>query len=512
MTVSRWRAAATPTRVQRENETLYAVIKTVSSSLELDRVLGGIVDIATDATSCHAAFIYFVEGDRLVLRAASPSYSHLVGTLAWGVDEGLTGWVARTKTPSSSAAAMEDPRMKYVPELEEEHFQSMVAVPCWPRRRRDRCDRAPYRGAARVRRRSPQVSRAHGVARGGAIENAKLFEETRRRVGALTTLRSSASRSRRRPCARTSTRRSRAGRAGCSARTPARSGGSTPTPTSSVLAGSEPADAPRGDAAARARGAAARPHAARARRRRRAPVDGEDCSWRRSWRATSSSGSCCASPAAARFGAGDAGAAGSRGKPDRRRAREGRADRAAHGREHRQGHVRGARRRIGRYRRAEGGRGALRPQPPARVRPRRARAPAAGADGPPLAGPGRALRERGSQRLYPRAFFDARHDAVRALAPLPHRRGARGRAAAPGAARSWRATRAWCVGLSDVDRGAASARRRMREAADAARIGRSLAAGGRRRLLRAARRLPLPGAPRARRRAARPLRAGRRAS
>ncbi len=60
------------TRVQRENETLYAVIKTVSSSLDLDRVLGGIVDIATDATNCHAAFIYFVEADRLVLRAASP--------------------------------------------------------------------------------------------------------------------------------------------------------------------------------------------------------------------------------------------------------------------------------------------------------------------------------------------------------------------------------------------------------------------------------------------------------
>ena len=34
------------------------------------------------------------------------------------------------------------------------------------------------------------------------------------------------------------------------------------------------------------------------------------------------------------------------------------------------------------------------------------------------------------------------------------------------------------VGLSDVDRGAASARRRMREAADAARIGRSLAPEG----------------------------------
>lgn len=115
---------------RRENETLYAVIKTVSSSLDLDVVLRGIVEIATDATGCHACFIYFVEGDRLVLRAASPSYGDLLGKLSLGVDEGLAGWVARTKTPEFILDdAMEDPRMKYVPELEEEHFQSMVAVP-----------------------------------------------------------------------------------------------------------------------------------------------------------------------------------------------------------------------------------------------------------------------------------------------------------------------------------------------------------------------------------------------
>src|SRR5687767_3388482 len=112
-------------RVRRENETLYAVIGMVSSSLSLDRVLGGIVDIATDATGCHACFIYFVEGERLHLRAASPRYSELVGKLGWSLDEGLTGWVARTKTPEFiRERALEDPRMKYVPELDEERFQS----------------------------------------------------------------------------------------------------------------------------------------------------------------------------------------------------------------------------------------------------------------------------------------------------------------------------------------------------------------------------------------------------
>jgi hypothetical protein len=80
-------------------------------------------------------------------------------------------------------------------------------------------------------------------------------------------------------------------------------------------------------------------------------------------------------------------------------------------------------------------------------------------------------------RLYPRAFFDARHDGLRALAPLP--------TDDPNAAEGlWRACdelareEGLAVGLSDVDRGAASARRRMREAADAASVGRSLSAEG----------------------------------
>jgi GAF domain-containing protein len=177
-------------RVRRENETLYAVIKTVSSSLALDRVLGGIVEIATDATGCHACFIYFVEDDRLLLRAASPRYSQLVGQLEWGLDEGLTGWVARTKTPEFiRERAMEDPRMKFVPELEEDRFQSMVAVPILARD-------GDVIGVVVLHTEAPRefdhdvlnflVHTASLVA--GAIENAQNYEAARRRVDALTTL------------------------------------------------------------------------------------------------------------------------------------------------------------------------------------------------------------------------------------------------------------------------------------------------------------------------------------
>jgi GAF domain-containing protein len=177
-------------RARQENETLYAVIKTVSSSLDLDRVLNGIVEIATDATGCHACFIYFLEGDRLVLRAASPRYSRFVGELGLGVDEGLAGAVARTKTPEFIREnAMADPRMKYVPELEEERFQSMVAVPILAKG-------GDVIGVVVLHTEAPHefdsdvlnflVHTASLVA--GAIENAQLYEETRTRVQALTTL------------------------------------------------------------------------------------------------------------------------------------------------------------------------------------------------------------------------------------------------------------------------------------------------------------------------------------
>ena len=81
------------------------------------------------------------------------------------------------------------------------------------------------------------------------------------------------------------------------------------------------------------------------------------------------------------------------------------------------------------------------------------------------------------RRLYPRAFFDSRHDWVRAIAPLPTAGAAAVERLRQGCEELARAAGVM-VGLSDVDRGAASARRRMREAADAARIGRSLVAGG----------------------------------
>ena len=182
--------AAQLERVRLESDTLYAIISAVGSSVDLTKVLDGIVELVTEATDCHACFVYLRDGDRLRIRAASRVYAHVVGKVEFALDEGLTGWVARTGEPAFIREdALSDPRMKYVPELEEEHFQSMVAVPMPARS-------GEVLGVVVLHTVAPRefdegvlnflVHTASLVA--GAIENARLYEETRLRVDELTNL------------------------------------------------------------------------------------------------------------------------------------------------------------------------------------------------------------------------------------------------------------------------------------------------------------------------------------
>ncbi len=176
--------------LREENRTLYGVIKLVSSSVELGPMLQGIVDLATEATDCHACFIYLLEDEQLTIRAASRVFADAVGRVQLALEEGLTGWVARHRTPEFiRERAMDDPRMKYVPLLQEERFQSMVAVPILARD-------GDTLGVIVLHTEAPReftedalkllVHIASLVS--GAIENAQLYQQERLRVDALTRL------------------------------------------------------------------------------------------------------------------------------------------------------------------------------------------------------------------------------------------------------------------------------------------------------------------------------------
>jgi GAF domain-containing protein len=173
-----------------ENHTLYSVIKLVSSSIELSSMLTGVVELATDAIDCHACFIYLLENDQLTVRAASPVFSSAVDNVRFSVNEGLAGWVARHRTPEFIRdRAMDDPRMRYVPELQEEKFQSMVAVPILSRAEETigvivLHSEAPHEFTEDALRLLVHIASLVS----GAIENAQLYDRERRRVGTLTGL------------------------------------------------------------------------------------------------------------------------------------------------------------------------------------------------------------------------------------------------------------------------------------------------------------------------------------
>ncbi|HEY0279772.1 MAG TPA: GAF domain-containing protein [Solirubrobacterales bacterium] len=171
-------------------ETLYAVIGAIARGPDLGQVLQGVVDLLTDATACHACFVYLTEGETLQMRAASSPYEKFVGQISMRLDEGLCGWVARNCEPAFLREnAIADPRMKLFSELDEESFRSMIAVPLavGPR---------DVIGVVVLHTRAPRefdqevvdflVNVASVVA--GAIHNAGLYEEARLRAELATAL------------------------------------------------------------------------------------------------------------------------------------------------------------------------------------------------------------------------------------------------------------------------------------------------------------------------------------
>ena len=177
-------------RVVDESTYLYRIIETIGSGPDLETILQGVVRLVTEATGCHACLVWFVQDGRLVLRSASPPYAHLSGTVQMAADEGLAGWVVRTRRSATiEENALQDPRMKYFPELEEDRFQSLVSVPIFGRA-------GEVIGVIALQSEAPHQFERTGLdflehtasLIGGAVENARLYEDATARVALLSNL------------------------------------------------------------------------------------------------------------------------------------------------------------------------------------------------------------------------------------------------------------------------------------------------------------------------------------
>ncbi|HWN21281.1 MAG TPA: GAF domain-containing protein [Gaiellaceae bacterium] len=171
---------------------LTETIAAVNSTLDLEEVLELVATEVADALGADACFVYLYDerADELVLRATHGSrVEEMTRRPRLRPGEGITGSAAAERAPIAIAArAHLDPRFKQFPNLREDEYESILAVPIVAR---DRLE-----GALNVRTREPRewpaaeidllVAIASQVAQ--SIEHAKLYAEAQRRVHELEAL------------------------------------------------------------------------------------------------------------------------------------------------------------------------------------------------------------------------------------------------------------------------------------------------------------------------------------
>jgi two-component sensor histidine kinase/putative methionine-R-sulfoxide reductase with GAF domain len=179
-------------RTARHLELLIETIAAVNSSLDLDEVFEQIAANVASVLDTDACFVYLYDesADELELRATHGTrFDDPAHRPRMHLGEGITGTAAAEGRPVMIAeAAHLDARFKGFPNLPEDEYESILAVPVFAR---DRLE-----GALNVRTRLPrsfgddEVALLTAIARqvGQAIENAKVYEKTTTRVTELESL------------------------------------------------------------------------------------------------------------------------------------------------------------------------------------------------------------------------------------------------------------------------------------------------------------------------------------
>ncbi|MBA3841220.1 MAG: GAF domain-containing protein [Actinobacteria bacterium] len=177
----------------RHLKLLTETIEAVNSTLDLEEVLSQVATNVAHALEADACFVYLYDerADELILRAThGTSVEEMTRRPRMRPGEGITGSAAAARAPVMlESQAHLDPRFKNFPNLPEDEYQSILAVPILIRD-------GTLEGALNVRTREPRAFRedevelllaiAAQVAQ--SIEHAKLYAEAQRRVHELEAL------------------------------------------------------------------------------------------------------------------------------------------------------------------------------------------------------------------------------------------------------------------------------------------------------------------------------------
>jgi two-component sensor histidine kinase/putative methionine-R-sulfoxide reductase with GAF domain len=178
---------------ERHLNLLTETIEAVNSTLDLQEVLALVATKVADALEADACFVYLYDerADELVLRATRGTrIDEMSRRPRMRPGEGITGSAAAARAPVMLASQEHlDPSFKYFPNLPEDEFESILAVPILTRD-------GTLEGALNLRTRQPRtysdgevdllLAIAAQVAQ--SIEHAKLYAEAQRRVHELEAL------------------------------------------------------------------------------------------------------------------------------------------------------------------------------------------------------------------------------------------------------------------------------------------------------------------------------------
>ena len=175
----------------READILHRISASISNQLDLEAILKHIVEVVVEVTKADACLLYLLSDsqDELILRASKNPHPKLIGRITIGLGEGITGWVAQERTRVViQSNANDDPRFKFFHNLPEDRYQAFVSVPIMAKNE--------VVGVINVQHKRPkryqpdEIMLLSTIANqvGGAIENARLYDQMQRKALQVETL------------------------------------------------------------------------------------------------------------------------------------------------------------------------------------------------------------------------------------------------------------------------------------------------------------------------------------
>ncbi len=175
----------------READVLHRISASISNQLDLEAILKHIVEVVVEVTKADACLLYLLSDnqDELILRASKNPHPKLIGRITIGLGEGITGWVAQERTRVViQSNANDDPRFKFFHNLPEDRYHAFVSVPIMAKKEVVGVINVQHKRPKRYQPDEMVLLSTIANQVGGAIENARLYDQMQRKALQVETL------------------------------------------------------------------------------------------------------------------------------------------------------------------------------------------------------------------------------------------------------------------------------------------------------------------------------------